>query len=612
MNYYKIAITGQKLDLLTYKSEREIEILTVVDILLSNKQKEGFVIEKCEKPTFECIEIISITDKFLPKEYLKTINFISGYYFCTISEALSLFVPFEKEHKNPKIELKTDINLSNIQQKALDFCLNEKISLLFGDTGSGKTEIYMKLFERLINNNKTAIFLMPEISLTPQIEKRLKEHFGELVAIWHSKITKTTKEKIILQIKEGKIKIVAGARSALFLPLENLGVIVVDEEHDDSYKSSSRPRYNARDMAIVIGEAKKIPVILGSATPSATSYKRFPFFRLKGQYFDAKKRYITIHSCEETPQDLALNELKKNFQNQKQAIVFSPTRANFKYLICKECAKSVECPFCSVGMSLHNDKNLIKCHYCNYTESIPKSCPSCKKDALMTQRIGTEEVVGWIKNQMPVARVQKFDRDSVNTNKKLKTILDDFNKQKIDILVGTQMLSKGHNYHEVNLALILGIDYVLNTADFRAPERTISLILQIAGRAGRKEDAIVIIQTINDEYIKKYLDDYEFFLKDELENRRELYPPFKKLARVLFAHTKDEKAKNAMQEMVYNLKNFKDIEIVGSGKCAIEKIANKFRYHILLRGDSSKSLLNALRATKNELAEIDIDPVQFG
>jgi primosomal protein N' (replication factor Y) len=190
-------------------------------------------------------------------------------------------------------------------------------------------------------------------------------------------------------------------------------------------------------------------------------------------------------------------------------------------------------------------------------------------------------------------------------------MLNAFNKQEIDILVGTQMLSKGHNYHEVNLALILGIDYILHTADFKAPERTVSLIFQIAGRAGRKEDANVLIQSINSEYIEQYLSDYELFIKDELQNRRDLYPPYTKLARVLFSHGNDLKTQDAMHEMKQKLERFKDVEVVGAGRCAVEKIANKYRYQILLRSTSSKALLTALQKSRNAMAEIDIDPVQF-
>ena len=611
MFYYTVAVSGINLDLLTYQSEAELSPLTQVIVPFRKKAKEGYIIEAVEKPEFQCETVTETTGYYLPESYLKTARFIAGYYFCQLAESLALFTPFSKDAANPKQAITTAITLSPKQDEALTFCMGHPVSLLFGDTGSGKTEIYMKCFENLINEGKTAIFLMPEISLTPQIEKRLKEHFGDLVAIWHSKITKPAKKKILDGIEKGEIKIVAGARSCLFLPLPELGAIIVDEEHDDSYKSSQRPRYHARDLAIVIGKEKKIPVILGSATPSVTSYEKFPRFRLKGQYFEAQKRFTLIRSPEETPTDMSLHALRENFRNNKQAIIFSPTRANFKYLVCKSCGKTVECPYCSVGMSLHLDKNLIKCHYCTYAEPIPKQCPSCKENTLTTQRTGTEEIVRWLNEMLPDARVEKFDRDSVGSNKRLKEMLNAFNKKEIDVLVGTQMLSKGHNYHEVNLALILGIDYILHTADFKAPERTISLIFQIAGRAGRKEDANVLIQSINSEYIEQYLSDYELFIKDELQNRRDLYPPYTKLARVLFSHGNDQRTQDAMHEMKQKLERFKDVEVVGAGRCAVEKIANKYRYQILLRSTSSKALLTALQKSRNAMAEIDIDPVQF-
>jgi primosomal protein N' (replication factor Y) len=288
MFYYTVALSGLALDPLTYQSETELAPLTQVVAPFRKKTAEGYIIDKVPEPAFACETIAEKTGRYLPETTLKTARFIAGYYFCRLGEALALFTPFTQGTAPAKTTIQTAITLSPKQQEALEFCTSHPVSLLFGDTGSGKTEIYMKAFENLINEGKTALFLMPEISLTPQIEKRLKEHFGKRIAIWHSKITKPAKQKILQGIEAGSIQIVAGARSCLFLPMPDLGVIVVDEEHDDSYKSSQRPRYHARDLAIVIGKEKKIPVILGSATPAITSYEKFPRFRLKGQYFEAQ------------------------------------------------------------------------------------------------------------------------------------------------------------------------------------------------------------------------------------------------------------------------------------------------------------------------------------
>ena len=250
----------------------------------------------------------------------------------------------------------------------------------------------MKFFEHMIAQKKRSIFLMPEISLTPQMSHRLEEHFGDMVVMWHSKLTKLQKKKALLRIYDGTAYIVAGPRSSLFVPLDNLGLIVVDEEHDDSYKSSSRPRYNARDMAIYMGKLYDVPVVLGSATPSLTSYVKFPHVRLKGGHFSSNKEFIYERSVENLS-PLILQNLQNTLQEKEQSIVFLPTRANFKYLICQDCGHTYECPFCSVGMSIHQNSRALKCHYCNFTQAIPQICSECSSGALISSRLGTAEAV---------------------------------------------------------------------------------------------------------------------------------------------------------------------------------------------------------------------------
>ncbi len=468
----------------------------------------------------------------------------------------------------------------------------------------------MQMFKKVINENKTAIFLMPEISLTPQMESRVKEKFGSLVAIWHSKITKKNKEKILQDIYDEKVKIILGARSALFLPLKNIGVIVVDEEHDSSYKASNRPRYNAKDLAIFFGKTLNAKVILGSATPSLNSYVKFKHFRLKGTFYNSSKEIIfENHQDQITP--LIKDELQKSFANNRQAIIFLPTRANFKYISCSDCGAFVECPYCSVGMSLHTQKRALVCHYCNFALAILKKCPNCNSINLKASRIGTAEVVDELSNEFKDRVFKKFDKDEITTQNKLKKVLKDFNEKKIDVLVGTQMLSKGHDYHNVDLAIILGLDHILAMADFKAREMAMSMFIQIAGRSGRSTKGRVIVQSSNEEFFKKYLNDYELFLKDEINFRKDLYPPYKKLMRLLISHKVEKKAKEIMQKTLHELKTLKDIEIVGYGESAIFKIASKFRYHVLLRSSSSKALLKAGYIAKHSGCEVDIDPISF-
>ncbi len=608
--YHHIAIIGSPLSPLTYEYDKSIKIGTLVEVNLRNKLVRGVIYSHCEKPKFLCEKVKTILDLSFDDKYMKIINFLSQYYSCSFGDATKLFIPFKDVVAKCEQNLEIDITLSFEQQKAYDFILSNQTTLLFGDTGSGKTEIYMKLFQKMINSGKTAIFLMPEISLTPQMQKRLKNHFGSLVAIWHSKVTKKRKEQILSGIENGEIKIVAGARSSLFLPLRDIGLIVVDEEHDDSYKAANRPRYHARDASIYIGGVLGAKVLLGSATPSLTSYHKFPHFRLKGTFFEGSKKIHFVDDKEDIDPSI-YEKLGTVLRENHQAIIFLPTRANYKYLTCKACGKFVECPFCSVGMSIHLAKNALRCHYCNYLERIPKECPSCKSESLKSSRIGTAQVRAELSDMFQEKVFKKFDRDEITTETKLKATLKSFNDKEIDVLVGTQMLSKGHDYHDIKLVVILGIDTVLAMADFRARERALSLLLQVAGRAGRKGEGKVIIQTNNREFFEHYLDDYELFLKDELEYRKDIYPPYKKLMKFLISHKDKQKAREKLEKIQLLLQDSTDVEVVGFGEAPIARIASKFRFVVLLRSSSVKALLQLAQKCKMQDVEIDIDPVSF-
>lgn len=541
-------------------------------------------------------------------------KFISTYYICSLGDAFSLMMAFKRD-VHVKCEESKDFSLSKIelskkQTEALEFLKKQRVALLFGDTGSGKTEIYMKYFESIMSENRRSIFLMPEISLTPQMGQRLEEHFGESVVMWHSKLTPKQKKIALEKIYSGEAKIIAGPRSALFLPIKDLGLIVVDEEHDDSYKSSSRPRYNARDIAIYMGKLYDVNVVLGSATPSLTSYVKFPHVRLKGGHFSSSKTFLYEQSIESLS-PLILSSLQKTLDAKEQSIVFLPTRANFKYLICQDCGHTYECAFCSVGLSIHQKSHAMKCHYCNFTQAIPQICCECQSPQLTSARLGTAEAVKNIAEELVNAKVEQFDRDVITTSAKLKKALKRFNDKETDILVGTQMLSKGHDYHGVTLAVVMGMDNMLNMGDYRAREKALSSLIQVSGRSGRAKDALVLVQSFNEAFFSAYIDNYEAFLDEEKGYREGLYPPYKKLCRILFSHKNGAKAQEEMRKMQDALMMFNDIEVVGAGKCGIERVANKYRFEILLRSDKSTALIQAINATKVPLAEVDMDPIEF-
>jgi len=427
--------------------------------------------------------------------------------------------------------------------------------------------------------------------------------------MWHSKLTKKQKEKILEKIYGGEVDIVAGARSALFTPLENLGLIIVDEEHDDSYKAMMKPRYHARDMALYMGQKLGAKVLLASATPSLSSYHKYEVVKLSKPFIETQKHYHFVDGT--TLTNGMIKKIKANFEAGEQSLLFVPTRGNFKYLYCQKCGVTHLCPYCSVGMALHRNVRHLKCHYCNYTEAIRTVCTHCGHEPLTSERMGTVEAKEMVEHGIPEMVVEQFDRDSISTAGKLKKALKRFEAKESHLLLGTQMLSKGHDYANITLSVILGMDYILGLGDYRARERAMSLLIQIAGRSGRAKSAEVIVQSQNADFFQMYLNDYEAFLRDEMFFVEDMYPPFVSLARILISHVKEEKASKTTLDTVIKLKEFKDIEIVGHGKAPIERIANKFRFNILLRSSSRKEMLRALYAVNSSSIEIDMDPVEF-
>ncbi|MGM0518301.1 MAG: primosomal protein N' [Campylobacterota bacterium] len=612
MNYYQVALLKSPLEPLTYQSEDIIDIGTKVLVKLRNRKNlsDAVVIKEVEKPTFKCVDIFEITNKYFSEKMMEVAKFISQYYVCSIGESLSIYNAYDKniKAKNTNERFDFDVCLSKKQQEAYEFLKEKKQGLLFANTGSGKTEIYIKAIQEHLNENRQAVMLMPEISLTPQMQKRLEKVFGNKVAIWHSKITKKKKNDILQQLQENEIKLIAGARSSLFLPYKDLGIIVVDEEHDDSYKSDSKPRLNTKDIAIYIAKKYDLQLILGSATVSTSSFNKIPYYRLEETFYKTKKSYIFDNSDSNLSPNI-IEKVANALKQKSQIIVFLPTRANFKYQICTSCGKSVECPYCSVSMSLHKNDLALKCHYCGYAQQIPQACPYCNTGIIHNLRVGTAQIQEELKEIFPNKNIQRFDRDEIKTNKQLKKILGDFNDDKIDILVGTQMLSKGHDYHNVKLAVVLGIDSVLNMNSYKSREKALSLLIQISGRSGRKGAGEVIIQTKNEEFFNYYLNEsnYKEFLQSELEFRQDLYPPYVKIAKVIFASKNGLRAKDEMDIYVKFFKKIEDIEVVGFGQNAIFKMANKYRYEIILRSKKINSLLKALHSITSSIAVIDMD-----
>ncbi|MFL1706140.1 primosomal protein N' [Campylobacter sp. MOP7] len=616
MKFYEVLLSGLNLEPLTYHSSEIIKPYTQVRLNLKNKITLGYVLRGAQKPSFKTSEILEILPSKLTQIQIELLNFISHYYISNLSVASNLFIPLDESEQEMdwKIKFDKEPNLSKDQKSALKFAKEHKTSLLFGDTGSGKSEIYISLIREHLNNGKQVLFLMPEISLTPQMQKRLSGYFGDKFALWHSKITPKNRKETLAKFMSGEIKLIAGARSALFLPFTDLSLIIVDEEHDDSYKSAQNPHYNARDLALFLASKFDIKVLLGSATPSLTSFYKQPNFRLKGTFFKSDKSFIYDES-QTALSETILNELKFSLENGKQAVVLLPTRANFRYLVCKDCFSTIKCPFCSVGMSFYKKRNALKCQYCGFITPVPNTCDKCGSQMIEAKKLGTDELINLLKNALPSARIAKFDRDEITTQKKLENSLKAFKAGEIDVLAGTQMLSKGHDYHNVDLAVVMGVDELLNFPDFRARERVLALAMQVAGRAGRSGAGRVVIQSLQREFFEKFVQDYDSFLQDEMSARKELYPPFVRLLRAVIANKNEKIAKEILDECVNELKNFQtkepNLQIVGYGKCAIEILSQKYRFEILLRSSSHIPLIKAGKICLKFGFDVDMDPLNF-
>ncbi len=633
MKHYLIAPLRLNLAPLVYKSAEILSKNALAKITINRKNLLGIVLGEVESPKFKCVEAHKSEFAFSANQAILG-HFIANYYCVHYGVAFGIFTPYRESAgvesggdsgdsdskktadsaQNPPIPQNLTFEtptLSQNQQSALDFILCHDKTLLFGDTGSGKTEIYINAIAQTLMHGQCVLFLMPEIALTPQMERRLKRVFGELVCIWHSKVSKKKKDEILSRLDS--VKIIAGARSALFLPLKNVGLIIIDEEHDDAYKSNASPRYNSRDLAIFLAQKRGIRLILGSATPSINSYYNFTkenaVFRLRGSFFEGKKRIIFDKSTENLPENL-LAKIDSTLKRQKQVIIFVPVRGNFKVLQCENCGSGVKCKHCSINLSLHTRKNALICHYCGYAEPFfanRTKCKVCDCADFRARKVGTQEIYKLLREKFE--RIAIFDRDEIKSDSALRRVLSDFNNAKIDILIGTQMISKGHDYPNVELVAILGIDNLLNSSDFRAYERSVSLLVQVAGRCGRKNDGEVFIQTKNEAFFTRFLGDYETFLTYELANRVDLYPPFMRIALVC-AQNRDESTALGILQNAKKIVESQNVEIIGLNKAPIERIGGLWRYFLLLRAQSAKALVTALHAIKDMPLTIDIDPQQ--
>ena len=631
----KNEVKDKKINTVYLKKEaEEIENEIQTGKIKSDKQKRALEFIK-ENEGATSSEIEAFTD--CSKAILKTLE-KNGYIE---------FVE-QKVERNPlenkNLERTSKLELTEEQQEAFDK-INKAIQenryeefLLYGVTGSGKTEVYLQLIEKVLEKAKTSIMLVPEISLTPQTINRFISRFGkEEIAVLHSKLSIGERYDEWNKIKEGKAKIIIGARSAIFAPTENIGIVIIDEEHDSSYKSESSPRYNAKEIASILGKNSNFPVVLGSATPEVTTYhkaqKEITLLTLTKRANNSTLPQVEIVDLK---QELAQGNrsilsiplyeaIEKNLKDKKQTILFLNRRGFSTFIMCRECGYTVKCRNCNISMTYHRFENKLKCHYCGYEEKVVTTCPECKSSKIRYFGTGTQKIEEEVRKIFPQASTLRMDVDTVTKKNSHEEILEKFKNENIDILIGTQMIVKGHHFPNVTLVGVIAADTSLNIDDYRASERTFQVLTQVAGRAGREKlPGKVIIQTYNPDNFSIQCakeQNYEMFYDTEIELRKQLkYPPFCDIILIGFNSLVEKEIIEVSNKVYDYLKSNLDgqsFNVLKPMPSPIDKIQNRYRWRIIIKGNMTEAantvinncLQNVYDANyKNTRVTVDVNP----
>jgi len=514
--------------------------------------------------------------------------------------------------------------------------------LLHGVTGSGKTEIYMRAMSKALSLGRSAMMLVPEIALTPVFSRRLRARFGDQVAIFHSSLQKGERFDEWTRVRNGDARVVIGTRSAVFAPVKNLGLIVVDEEHESSYRQQESPYYNARDVAIVRAQKESATVVLGSATPSLESFHnarkgKYHFVALperigarpmaEAKIIDMRNVFVR-HGKPRVFSDELLEAIRETRERGEQSIILLNRRGYSSFILCRSCGETVQCPNCDVTLTYHRSERVIVCHYCNHREAVPRVCPSCGKKYIYYVGEGTEQLEEMLKLLFPALRVARIDRDTTTRRKVFEQTLIDFSAGRIDTLVGTQMLAKGHDFPNVTLVGVVSVDAGLALPDFRSAERTFQLITQVAGRAGRGDrPGRVLIQTYHPyHYALRHAcaQDYEAFYDEELRYRQNhSYPPFVALASLLVHGPDLGKVRNDSLELRKQLdlvNQERKCRVLGPAPAPLSRLKGEHRFQLLIKSRSRKDLREVADAAMRAVAEsgvnlrsinLEIDPVSI-
>jgi len=664
--FYKVGVDAPLDEGLTYSYSGELSIGQSVIVPLGSRKVTGIILGLAADHSSSKFKVKSILEAhsewpILKPKLLEWLVWLSRYYQYPVGQVASLsFPPLSKNTKrktskapliDPKI-LKTKKHPLTAEQT---MCFNKisatsgfGVHLLFGVTGSGKTEVYLELFEEVLRAGKQGMFLVPEIALTPQLVNRFAARFGNAIGVIHSHLTEREKTTQWWEMCEGKKQILIGARSALFCPLPNLGLIVVDEEHEQSFKQDEKLRYHARDAAVMLAKLFDIPVVLGSATPSMETWHnamtgKYQIHEMKYRVENRSMPTIEIVDLKKPTPESELpfwlsptlyEQLKKNLSRGEQSALFLNRRGTAQLVLCPGCGFTSQCPNCAVSLTLHGKKHLV-CHYCDYSETLKEKCSECKIGELKSIGLGTEKIEEDIASLFPTARLARADRDEIQNREQLEEFIKDIEDHKTDIIIGTQMIAKGLDFQKLTLVGVVLADIGFNMPDFRASERSFQLITQVSGRSGRhisadKLPGRVIIQTFNPEHLSLNFaikNDYRGFANQELSFREKLgYPPFGRLAafrikgidkaQALESAQKLSSLANALKK---KYENFSKVEVLGPAEAPLAKLHGQYRYQLLVKAQQANHLnqfCQVLVVQKNigdskVKVQVDIDPLNL-
>lgn len=639
-----------------YKSQKNEKKICYVSLNMDKNIIEDYIESnkiRLGQKQREIIDFLKHNDEVEINDLIKLLN-ASKSSISSLHNKNLIMLQFKDYYRNPTDfydERRKEIILNEEQKNAVDkitsemFDEDKKPYMIHGVTGSGKTEVYMEIIDYALKQGLDSIFLVPEISLTPQTISRLKNRFGDIVGVFHSKLSEGEKHDVFKAIKKGKIRILIGARSALFAPFNSLGVVIIDEFHESAYKSEKNPKFSAIEVGKYMVLKQNITLVLGSATPSVEEY-----YRAKNNEYDlitikerANKKPLPAIEVVDMKKELTLGnksifsyklqeEIETELSNNNQVILFLNRRGYGNFVSCRKCGFVFSCKNCDISLTYHKNNNSGRCHYCGYEENIPKICPECGSDYVKPFGIGTEKVEEEIKKLFKNAKVLRMDKDTTSKKGELDKILNKFKNKEANILIGTQMLSKGLDFEDVTLVGILSADMMLNFPDFKSFEHTFQLITQVSGRAGRSDkEGKVVLQTYDTDHyvIRRALNyDFEGFYEDEIKIRKIFsYAPFNNMISVVVSGRNqklvEKNIKSMYNSLIYLLKNrgVEDFDfILGPNPCAISKINQNYRYQLLFKDDNIeinllKGIIKYICITKKEVVfdkdvniSIDVNP----